>query len=298
MRKTAHSQILKLKKADLSFLSALGNSNLSENTMALFDLDKSCDMNYPVSLCAAGFIIVQSGRIDLELDLKPYTLKEKSAIVGLPGQIGIVKYISDDFSAYCFACSEDYFNNLSYNVEHPVHLMLKIKDVPFIQLNDKEYERLLTSYKFIKQKIKTTEKNICQGQILKYALISLIYEYVGVLQKQEVVHRFISKKEKLFNDFIELVAAHHREKHEVKFYAAELFITPKYLSVVTEEISRKSAKRWIDEYLILDAKVMLSSSDTDVKRIADSLNFPDASFFGKFFRRMENMTPKEFKNRR
>ena len=94
------------------------------------------------------------------------------------------------------------------------------------------------------------------------------------------------------------VEENHRENHSVKYYADELFITPKYLSTVVEEMSGKGAKQWIDEYIALDAKVLLQSSQKDIQEISNELNFIDVGFFGKFFKRMTGMTPKAFREKK
>ena len=106
-----------------------------------------------------------------------------------------------------------------------------------------------------------------------------------------------SKKEVLFNTFINLVAKNHKQQHSVTFYATKLFITPKYLTRVIEEISHKPAKRWIDEYIALEAKMMLRSTSKTIQEISDELSFPDMSFFGKFFKRVVGMSPRSYREK-
>ena len=47
--------------------------------------------------------------------------------------------------------------------------------------------------------------------------------------------------------------------------------------------------------IIQQAKLQLKYSDLPVWLIAESLNFPNPSFFSKFFKREAGMTPNEFK---
>ena len=107
-----------------------------------------------------------------------------------------------------------------------------------------------------------------------------------------------SKKDALFNSFINLVSQNHKVQHNVAYYASRLFITPKYMTRVVEEVSDKSAKQWIDEYIALEAKMMLRSTQKTIQEISDELNFPDMSFFGKFFKRMVGMSPKAYREKR
>ena len=48
--------------------------------------------------------------------------------------------------------------------------------------------------------------------------------------------------------------------------------------------------------MILEAKVLLKSSNLNIQQIADELNFPSQSFFGKYFKKLTGVSPKEFRN--
>ncbi|MBQ5724113.1 MAG: helix-turn-helix domain-containing protein, partial [Muribaculaceae bacterium] len=48
--------------------------------------------------------------------------------------------------------------------------------------------------------------------------------------------------------------------------------------------------------VILEAKVMLRSSNMTIQQIADELNFPSQSFFGKYFKKSVGVSPKEYRN--
>ncbi len=51
---------------------------------------------------------------------------------------------------------------------------------------------------------------------------------------------------------------------------------------------------WINQPIILEAKVLLKHSNLLVYQVSDELNFPNPSFFSKFFKRMTGMTPHEY----
>ena len=135
----------------------------------------------------------------------------------------------------------------------------------------------------------------CRLQVLKNLLIGLLYECIGIRNGSMAADSVKSRGQVLFSQFIDLVVEHHREQHSVKFYADELGITPKYLSAVAEEQTGKNAKRWIDEHIALDAKVLLRSSSRDIQKVSKILNFPDVSFFGKFFKRLVGVSPKAYR---
>ena len=101
----------------------------------------------------------------------------------------------------------------------------------------------------------------------------------------------------LFNDFTALLQQHSKRERNVGFYAAQLNITPKYLSAVVKEVSGKTAARWIDESVILEAKTLLKYSGLSIQEIAYRLNFSTQSFFGKYFKQHTGFSPSRYKRK-
>lgn len=73
-------------------------------------------------------------------------------------------------------------------------------------------------------------------------------------------------------------------------------ITTKYLSVAVKNVSGKTAGQWLDDYIILEAKSLIKTTDMTIQQISDELNFPSQSFLGKFFKREVGMSPKQYRD--
>jgi AraC-like DNA-binding protein len=74
-----------------------------------------------------------------------------------------------------------------------------------------------------------------------------------------------------------------------------LYVTPKHLTETVKEMTGKTAGEWIDDAIILEAKVLLRNSGTGIAQVANLLNFPDQSSFGKFFKKHTGYAPTEFR---
>ena len=61
------------------------------------------------------------------------------------------------------------------------------------------------------------------------------------------------------------------------------------------ETSGRTAAEWIDDYVVLEAKNLLKYSTMSIQEIAYCLNFPNQSFFGKYFRSHTGMTPSAYR---
>lgn len=101
----------------------------------------------------------------------------------------------------------------------------------------------------------------------------------------------------LVRDFLKQVQLFHKKERRIDFYADKLQLSSKYLSQVIKNYSGKSAADWIDEYVVLEAKALLKSTNMTIQQISDELNFPSQSFFGKFFKRISGVSPKTYRDR-
>lgn len=101
-------------------------------------------------------------------------------------------------------------------------------------------------------------------------------------------------QEEIFQRFIGLVNEHCKTERRVDYYANKLCLTPRYLNTVIRQISGQTVMDWIDQAIVLEAKVMLKHSNALIFEISDKLNFPNPSFFCKFFKKKVGMTPKTY----
>ena len=105
----------------------------------------------------------------------------------------------------------------------------------------------------------------------------------------------IKRKEEILYSFLTLVEANFHKHRDVTFYAQQMCISPKHMSSIVKTVSGRTASEWIDSYVILEAKLLLRNTAMTVQEISAMLNFPDASFFGKYFRRLTGTTPRKFR---
>lgn len=104
-----------------------------------------------------------------------------------------------------------------------------------------------------------------------------------------------SREQTIFDRFIQLVNQHCAEQHQIGYYADRMCLTERYLSTIIRQTSGVTAKEWIDRALITRIKVELMHTGKSIAQIADELHFPNPSFFSKYFKRITNLTPLEYK---
>ncbi len=101
----------------------------------------------------------------------------------------------------------------------------------------------------------------------------------------------------LVRSFKDLVESHYSEWHQVKDYASALNVTPGYLNEVIKTSIGQSAKEYIQNRLVLEARRLSLFTSRSFKEIGFGLGFNDPSHFSKFFKSTTGRSLQEFKNK-
>ena len=139
------------------------------------------------------------------------------------------------------------------------------------------------------------EDNPNQLEII-VSLTRAMYYGAGYYFHKIEEHTRRTRDEVIVNEFMQLVHQHCRHERRLEFYASKMSLSTKYLTNVISARTSRPASRWIQEYVLLEAKAMLGAPHTTVAQVADALHFPDQSTFGKFFRRHTGLSPKAFQD--
>jgi AraC family transcriptional activator of pobA len=101
----------------------------------------------------------------------------------------------------------------------------------------------------------------------------------------------------LFNNFRKLVEQHYTTLKLPRDYASMLYVTPNHLNALCQEVAGIPAGEVIRNRVMLEAKRLLVNFDLNISEIAYRLNFQDNSYFSRFFKKQEQITPEEFRKR-
>jgi AraC-like DNA-binding protein/quercetin dioxygenase-like cupin family protein len=99
----------------------------------------------------------------------------------------------------------------------------------------------------------------------------------------------------LVRQFKQLVSDHFLTEHSVQEYAGRIGISTSHLRDTVKANTGYAPGHFIREKLALEAKRLLAHSDETVAEIGYRLNFEDASYFGRFFKRETGMSPNAFR---
>jgi transcriptional regulator, AraC family len=253
-------------------------------------------MHHLWKLEGGAIYFCRSGWAHVTIDLKDYEIVKNTQIVLLPGTIIRINGSSNDFTASFFGFPKEMFREACLRFE-PIFFRF-IKEKPCYVLPE-ENTGAIKGLIHATTAIYNDRENRFRNQIAKNHLQSFMLDIYDKcyrhFDRQEIEGG--SRQDEIFKNFVALVHENCISQREVSFYAGKLCISTKYLTGICRSVTGDSAKKIIDDFAILEIKVLLQSTDLTMQDIADRLGFPDQSYLGRYFKRHEGMSLKEYQNK-
>lgn len=282
--------------AHISLIKDIPGIHFINEDFAIFDNMKNISpIDHPMRIGAAVFGLCTKGSIRIGLNMEEFIVQEKQLMLSLPDQI--IQYIkgSEDVEGFFLVLSNEFMSQIIAHIPNTLPAFFYIKEHPVTTLNAEEIDLINEYHHTLCKKIQVINHPY-RKEIIQSMLLAIFFEIYGMLKNHTPIEVKKSRKEVLFSQFIRLLTLHHRKERSVGFYADQLCITSKYLSLLVKDVSNQTAGEWIDKYVILEAKTLLSSTTLSIQEVADQLNFSNQSFFGKYFKHHVGMSPRQYRN--
>ena len=252
-------------------------------------------------LNALALFLVLEGEADLTVDHMPYKLIKGSFLTLMPSHTLRMIHVDEDFRGYLIAVSSSFMNDYGLFRQKNTSMLryMEIRKNPCAVFEPSEAEVVRDQMLLVRSKIRQKDHYFYK-EIMQNALAGLMFELGNIFsaKKEFTASPALSRKEDLLEQFLKLLFENCREQHGVAYYAERLFITPQYLSLILKTLTGKSANKWIDDALIMEARVLLKAPQATVQQVADLLHFSDQSTFGKFFKKHMGVSPMEYRKSR
>lgn len=250
-----------------------------------------------IKMTNGAILFCFGGEADITIDLEQYHIVPNTDIIILPNSIFSLVSANKDFQIHYFAYSNDMFKAACFRLNPPfIHFL---KENSCYTHTQKETLRSIQGLAEASTAIYNDFNNCFRETIAQNLLQNIFLDTYDKVQRLFTPEQIegSNRKEELFKKFITLVHTYCITQRDVAFYAEQLCISTRYLSSITKQIGNTSAKEIIDEFLMLEIKVALQSTNLSLKEIADRYSFPDQSFFGRYFKKHTGMSPKEYRVR-
>lgn len=205
--------------------------------------------------------------------------------------------ISDDFQIEMMLISNKFLAITSPETNYNVMGMLSLMENPVVKMNHEEYSLCSAVGNAIKERLKHPEHTFFLS-VLRKCVETLILDLYNIRShsQQVQVQGNSSHGMKLFRTFISMLErGDYRREREVRWYAEQLGITPKYLSEVCINASGHSASNLINTFTIEEIARLLHNPTMSINTIATHMNFATRSYFSHYVKERLGKTPKDFR---
>lgn len=244
-----------------------------------------------------AIIICRSGKANIQVNFDDWQLFEGAVITIFPNDV--IRLMPDEteepFLVEMLQYDAAMLREASLQLEHTVYEQLRQdrcrQDSPVVTDIINNMFRLLHVYF---DQVSCT----CISQLVLLQLKAFFIGFHEYLQRNPRTTKSNGESPRMremFNRFMMLVERDYKLSRDVAYYASQMNITPKYLTLIVRQMTHETPKHIIDHYTILQLKLQLTASRQSVKEIAWEYHFNDESFFCRYFKRHTGLTPMEIR---
>lgn len=293
-----------LKQLNLQMLPDTGHTLIFEQDFMLADnfglpVDEEALRHFvtschPFKIMFTLLMFCTEGAMRVRLNLQEYRLTAGHVLVVLPGDIGECLEFEPDCRMALIAYSDAQYMDGGHTAT-AFAFRKYLSRQRLLPLEADKMDEMLAFYRQMRRKVEETDYGFTRKILYSYMqlMMNIGFQWLSRYEGRQR-SRTESHAQELFDRFTQLVQRHAGQERNIRFYADKLCLTPKYLSTVIHHVSGRHAGEWIKDYALLEAKALLRSRRYTVQQVSELLNFPNTSFFGKYFKAAVGCTPRTY----
>lgn len=241
--------------------------------------------------------LIRSGSAHFTIGLETFHPARNAVVFGFPGQVFSFQDPTDDFFTYYMLFTESFIADTlllkNSGKQFPFLSYAGVQCFPLSEAEASEIEMIILK---VNEEVKLRKANVSQA-------IQLYIQLILITASRSYAHKIISREgtgdsgASLFTRFLKLVSEHFLSIQKVSEYAGMLHVSADHLNRTIKSHSDKTAHELIDEMISKEAKAYLLYSELTIAEIAYKLGFTDPSHFNKFFRKLADCTPLQYRHK-
>jgi AraC-like DNA-binding protein len=246
---------------------------------------------------------ITEGRAQLEYDGHVVQLQKNDLFLYMVHSTAANFMASSDFNCRQIWFSRSELWNIDIYNLISVPDMSQLKLHPVVHLSDDDIKLCDTYFQLLCSRMKSSTSALTPD-IVRSLLGTIMLELLSIMRRnseraveevrQEDPNSSLHKK-RIIDNFIKLVEESDGRIRRVDEFASQLNVTPKYLSTILKEVMNRRPSTYIQLYTLKAIERRLRFTDMTMQEIANDLNFPNPSFFGKYCKEHLGMTPLEYR---
>lgn len=245
-----------------------------------------------------SLLLVNSGKVEMHMNGEVVLLRARELII-VPERIpcSITKVSKAPYIGVLTFTRAFAFGDMGRKPQSTFFISLMAGRFPKVKLKSKEVSFLLLLTTLLDIKCKKDRSQEGDDEVLQLGFYMLIWELRDLYRKHNsTITIAYTRKYRLVIQFFDTLDLHCKRQHKVRFYANRLNVTADYLSKTLKQITGKTAKGFIKDSLLKEAKALLQDP-IEIKAISRKLGFNSIYDFSKFFKRYTSLSPTSYRKR-
>jgi AraC family transcriptional activator of pobA len=254
-------------------------------------------VKYPYRSDHFTIVLVTEGSASLKLNLMDYTIEKYDLLIISPNDVRQFTSITTDCTFIGVGFTQDFLIRSGIHKKNiDAFDFFSSQAKPVVKLDEKNTGVLYQLFTILHKKSTWKEEMFFKEEFIFHGFSALIFEIAHQFRKNNTVHLKITRKEDLAMRFLKLLPLHFKEQRGLQYYAGLLYISPKYMTQTIKQITGKTAGEFIDEMVIMEAKVLLNDRSKSIGQVAEELHFSDQFYFSKFFKKHADLNPSDYRS--
>ena len=243
-------------------------------------------------------IICTAGKMQVEYDGKCITIQEGDLFLGVPSSVLSDYMVSPKFDCKLLAIRPSELMASRELHTQVISSAFYVKTHPVVHLTETDSQDVFAYYSLICNRIRQTAGRYQNGEI-RSIINAFLLKVVGIMDREMDIPESEStvRGEQLVEKFVRMVNEDCGRNRLVEYYAGRLNITPKYLSTLVRNTLGRTPTDVIKVVTMKEIERRLRYSTDSIKQISYAMNFPNSSFFGKYFKQHSGMTPNSYRKK-
>ena len=246
-----------------------------------------------LSLPKSGFFICRRGTITVGDHERFYVIKKDDMIIyPIKAVLYILEYSEDISGTVGITDFENLLEIASKTVD--ASNSMKIITNPLVHLSAEELSRMDEIAAVISRRI---VKQYGEQLALIALWNALCYEIAGIYKKKcEDTKTSRDRGDEVLLRFLFSLKENVRKERQVQFYAAQQCLSTRYFSTLIKNRTGLGALEIITKATMKEVLELLEQPSVSIKEISYLLNFPSPSFFIRWFKQRQGMTPTAYRS--
>ncbi len=239
-----------------------------------------------------NILFIEEGMGTHTIDFVSYDVKPCSIFFLTPGQVHSWNLSGNIKGFTVFFTPEFYLMDSTEKKLVDIPFFHSLSNHPYLYLDCMKDESIRQA---IHEIFIENEKKENGSDVIIRAYLDIIITKLARYYKQSWINQQTSNLTYQIRELESIVEKYYKQCKLPREFADKMNLSPKHLNEICKKGLNKTVGDLIQERIILEVRRLLAYSHKNISEIADELNFSDASYFVRYFKKHTGLTPEQFR---